>query len=98
MYLYDENVSKQTSIAPWQRRWRNNVYEKNWKWMSNYPSITTKFHLWTYMLKMWLDRRNPLNDNDVDVITFMNKMLVNEQISSHDNKSLPLYLYDENVC
>jgi len=50
------------------------------------------------MLKMWLDRRNPLHDNDVDVITYMNKMLVNEQISSHDNKSLPLYLYDENVC
>ena len=29
MNLYDENVNKQTSIAPWQRRWRDNVYREN---------------------------------------------------------------------
>ena len=29
VYKHDENVNKQTSIAPWQRRWRDNVYEDN---------------------------------------------------------------------
>ena len=29
VYLYDENVSKQTSIAPWQRGWIDYVYEEN---------------------------------------------------------------------
>ena len=28
MYLYDENVSKQTSIAPWQRGWIDYVYKE----------------------------------------------------------------------
>ena len=37
---------------------------------------------------MWVNRRDPLYDNDVDLITNMNKMLVNEQLSIdeiHDN-------------
>jgi len=49
------------------------------------------------MLKKWLYRRDPLYDNDVDLITYMNKMLIKEQLSIHDNKVLPLYLYDVNV-
>jgi len=48
--LNDRNMRKQTSIAPWQRRWRDHVYEEN-------VSKRTHIHPWqqgfTFVL-IWL--------------------------------------------
>ena len=77
VYVYDETVSKQTSIAPWQRHWRDNVYEENenergiippWQ-----PSFKCEF-IFICVMIMWVDRRDPLYDNDVDVITYLKKL------------------------
>ena len=55
------------------------------------------FYVWTYMLKLWLYRRDPLHDNDVYLITNMNKMLIKKQVSIDDNHVSRFNLYDENV-
>ena len=55
------------------------------------------FYVWTFMLKLWLYGRYPLHDNDVYLITNMNKMLIKEQVSIDDNHVSRFNLYDENV-
>ena len=48
------------------------------------------------MLKMWVNKRVSFHDKDVDVITYMKLMLVNERLTFHNNHVLRVYLYDEN--
>ena len=53
--------------------------------------MTTRFHVCTNMMKLKVNKRVLLLDNDVDMITYTNKMYVNEQISIHDNKVSRVY-------
>ena len=47
--------------------------------------MTTTFNVFTYMMKMCVNKRLSLHDNDGDVITYMKKMKMNEQLSFHGN-------------
>jgi len=49
------------------------------------------------MIEIWENKRVSLHDNDGDVITYMKKMKVIEQLSFHDNRVSRVYLNDENV-
>jgi len=62
-------------------------------WSCIYDENVTKRASNNHVLRLYLYNIDPLPDNDVDLITYMNKMFINENLSFHDNHVLRVYLY-----